>query len=255
MKDHVLYEHPLHETLRVSLRLECLFAQSDHRLTQQGYWDDRAIVATLVDIVNILDRPDYKTKLSKKLIDSKENLSQHLDAEKVDQEKLQSILQQFNSSIEYLNSVNGKLNQDLEKNEFFNNVRQRLGKTGGARNFDLPMYHFWLSTTEKNRRADIDQWFKQIAQVRQAVQLYLKVVRDSTTFDRFTAEKGFFEKDLTATTEYQLVRIYLKNNSKFFPDISIGRHRMSLHFFSMDNVNERPSQFKQDVKFKMALCT
>lgn len=253
MQQVVHYEHPMHETIRVCLRLECLFAQIDERLAGSGYWSHRASVATIVDVINVLDRPDFKAKLTKHLLQCKENLSQHLDEEKVDQIKLQEILQQLTEAINYLQQTSGKLNQTLEQDEFLNSIRLRLSKTGGARNFDLPRYHYWLNLSESQRQRDIQVWLDKLTDIRNILELFLMLVRHSTGPKTEVAENGYYEKALDSSVDYQLVQVSVAAGDNVFPDISVGRHRMSLHFFSLDE-NGKPHQLKQDVEFKLALC-
>lgn len=254
MDNAILYEHPLHETVRVCLRLECLFAQADNRQSFDGYWNDRATVATIVDIVNVLDRPDFKSKLCQRLINCKENLSQHLNEDKVDQEKLGKILLQLATAIEFLNCSTTKLNQSLIENEFLNGVRLRLSKTGGARNFDLPMYHYWLHMPESKRKTDIQHWLSLLTDIQKTIALFLMLTRQSAQFFPVVAENGYYENNLDTSIDYQLLRFYIPKESTAFPDISVGRHRMSLHFFDLNSSDEKPVQFKEDVNFKLALC-
>ena len=254
MNNAILYEHPLHETVRVCLRLECLFAQVDNRQSQDGYWANRATIATLVDLVNVLDRPDFKSKLCQRLINCKEKLSQHLNEEKVDQEKLGPILDQLARCIEFLNNTTNKLNQSLIDNEFFNGVRLRLSQTGGARNFDLPMYHYWLHLPEKKRKEDIVFWISRLADVQKSVALFLMLTRESAQFFPVLANNGYYENNLDTSIDYQLLRFYIDEHTSAFPDISVGRHRMSLHFYTLSNSDERPVQFKEDITFQLALC-
>jgi cell division protein ZapD len=254
MNEFVLYEQPMHEIIRICLRLECLFAQIDYHVETKNYWNNRATIATIADIVNILDRPDFKAKLTKQLIQCKENLRHHLDQERVDQKKLQQVLNELNSAIQFLQQVSGKLNQSLEQDEFFNSIRLRLSKTGGARNFDLPRYHYWLHLPEQTQSKDIKAWLKQLADIRVIIDLYLMLIRQSTLPFTVVAENGYYEKVFDSSVDYQLLRIYVNKNATVFPDISVGRHRMSLHFFTLNTENEQPVQYKNDITFKLALC-
>ena len=253
MDNLILYEHPMNETIRVCLRLECLFAQIEHYLNCRGYWNIRASVASVVDFINILDRPDFKSKLTKQLMHHKENLTQHLNTEHVNQTKLQQVLTQLDESIAYLQNITGKLNQDLEKNEFLNSVRLRLSKAGGARNFDLPMYHFWLHQNEVACQNELQQWITSFHPIQRIIHLLLLLTRQSGQFLRLTAENGYYEKTLDASIDFQLLRIQTTVQAKAFPDISVGRHRISIHFFCLNAV-ERAVQFREDTAFELACC-
>jgi len=243
----------MNETIRVCLRLECLFTQIEHRLSHQGYWSIRASVASIVDLINILDRPDFKSKLTKQLMHHKENLSQHLNTTQVDQVKLKQILQQLDESISYLQNITGKLNQAVEQNEFLNSIRLRLSKAGGARNFDLPMYHFWLHQAESRCQHDLQQWLTSFYPIQHIIDLLLLLTRQSGQFLKVTAENGYYEKVLDASIDFQLLRIKIAIQAKAFPDISVGRHRISIHFFCL-NAEERPLQFKEQLDFALACC-
>ncbi len=63
----IIYEQPVNEHMRVCLRLEHLFEQAMHWLHGTHSWDSRAALAVILEIINVLDRPDLKTKLVKEL--------------------------------------------------------------------------------------------------------------------------------------------------------------------------------------------
>lgn len=253
MDNLILYEHPLNETIRVCLRLEALFAQTEHWLNQSDYWNIRATITSIIDINVILDRPDFKSKLTKQLIDQKENLSQHLNTKLVDQTKLRQVLEQLDNSITYLQNITGKLNQALEQEEFLNSIRLRLNHAGGGQNFDLPIYHFWLHQPETQCQRDLHKWVDYFKPILQIIKLLLMLTRQSGNFITLTASHGYYEKTLDTAIDFQLLRIQTKINAKAFPDISVGRHRLSIHFFCL-NIIERPIQFREDIQFKLAFC-
>ena len=62
----IIYEQPLNELLRVSLRLEHLFHQLDNCQPEQisTPQHSRTIIKLIIDLLNLLDRPDLKFKLS-----------------------------------------------------------------------------------------------------------------------------------------------------------------------------------------------
>ena len=253
MDNLILYEHPMNETTRVCLRIESLFAQLTHYLHNEGYWNIRASVASIVELSNVLDRPDFKNKLTKQLMNHKENLSQHLHDEQVDQPKLQQILRQLDESTSYLQNITGKLNQTIEQDEFLNSVKLRLSTAGGARNFDLPMYHFWLNQSEAHCQHDLQQWLVHFTPIQQIIKLLLLLTRQSGQFLNLMAESGYYEKNLDTSVDFQLLRIHTAANATVFPDVSVGRHRLSIHFFCL-NTAERPVQFREDVHFELACC-
>lgn len=252
----VIYEHPTNEIARVCLRLECLFAQLTHRSNMTGYWENRATVATLVDIVNVLDRPDFKSQLTKRLIQTKESFSQYLYDEKVDQQELQQVLEQLQSAVQQLQNSNGKLNHDLENDEFFNSIRLRLSKIGGAQNFDHTRYHFWLHHNQQQQDVDITRWMNSLNVIKKIIVLYLMILRNSS-LRRYevTAENGYYETLFDVGNDVQLIRIQLTNELNAYPEMSIGKHRMSIHFHKVEPEETRTTKVKEDIPLVLELCS
>ena len=59
---YIYYEQPLNELVRTCLRLEYLSSLLDYYLETSKAGSAHAALATLLDILQILDRPDIKTK-------------------------------------------------------------------------------------------------------------------------------------------------------------------------------------------------
>jgi cell division protein ZapD len=250
MDNLLCYEYPLSEHFRLFLRLEANFAQVEHYLQQCGYWSSRTTVNALCDLLTLLDRPELKTKLLQQLSHYKKIYPTHLTEM---QDKFPNRLSQIESSINYLQNSVGKLTQELDKVEFLTNVRLRLTQTGGGWNFDLPMYHFWLHQSTDRQSTDLKKWYDQLLSVREIIDLLLSISRDSSQFIDVTAKEGFYEQALDQNVDYQLLRFNVAQNLKVFPDFSIGRHRFSLHFFTL-TANEKMQPSTNTVHFKLSCC-
>jgi cell division protein ZapD len=98
----IIFEQPVNEHTRACLRLEQLFQQLAHCLGGPSVWDSRSALAAIIDILNILDRPDLKTKLTKELCRHLANLARLEQTPHVDRKKLSVIL------IELEDIVDGK---------------------------------------------------------------------------------------------------------------------------------------------------
>jgi cell division protein ZapD len=254
MENNLSYEYPLNENFRVCLRLEAMFAQAEFFLQQDGYWNVRAAVASIVDLINILDRSDFKGKILQQLVVYKEAFLQLRQDAELNQEKLTQFLQRIDDSITFLQATIGKLTQGLEKIDFLSSIRLRLAQAGGACNFDLPLYHYWLHLPCEEQKADLQQWYDAIIPVKKTVALLISLSRRSSQFEPMIAKKGFFEQSLDSKIEYQLLRFLIPNALNAYPDISIGRHRFSMHFFKLDE-SGKPERIMEDIEFQLARCT
>lgn len=253
MDEPILYEQPLNETVRTCLRLESLFAQTHSRLKKNGYWNDNATVSSIIDLIAVLERPDFKTKLTQTLMHYKETLTQHTNDATLNQDKLENLLRDLIENIDYLQTTPGKLTQEIDKVEFLSTVRLRSTKIGGMCNFELPLYNYWLHQPEARRQKDLQTWFATFNSIERATNLLIALIRRSGQFTSVSATKGYYEQSLDPQINYQMIRIRTTNDAVAFPDISVGRHRMSIHFFEL-NLEERPLQYKEDFNFEIATC-
>ena len=249
-----IYEQPLNERMRSFLRLEYLFKQCDTTLSGTSSWDNRASLNTLFDINNLLSRSDLKTEILKELERHIDNLTQLMENPKVDHQRLDHILLALDSLSSKIFSNNTPFGHELKQNEFLNAIRQRANVPGGTCEMDIPMFHHWLLQTDEKRSQDLNRWMSGFTNLRQAVDLVLRLIRDSTTPKTAMAEDGFFQRNLDPANPCQILRISLPQDSVFYPEISAGKHRFTVRFMAQVSEQERPKQVKHNVEFELACC-
>jgi len=251
---NIIYEQPLNEQVRLCLRLEYLFAQVDYYLSKKSEWDIRQIISTLLEILNVTDRPDLKNKLGQTLTQHATVLSQLKNAPNVDKDKVKDILNQINILSDGLRNNIQKPGQILRENEFLNAIQQRLYNSAGTCSFSLPNYHLWLKQDYKIIKAKLLEWLEAFQQIRELTQIILDLTRKHTDFKQdIKAISGFYQANLEANINYQMIRISMPEEKKLFPEISVGRHRLAIHFFNID-INGRTTQTTDDVIFELACC-
>lgn len=253
MQGHTIYEHPLNERIRTLLRLEHLFRQASHFLDGQSRWDSRVFMTTLLDILDIFSRGDLKTELLKELERATTNLRALMDIPQVDHTKLGTILRAMEHLIDNLHGLNNQPGQALRDDEFITAVRQRSAIPGGTCDFDLPAYHLWLEGGPAKRQADQRQWLATLDPVKQAIELLLKMTRNSAEARECLAKRGSYQRQLDNSTPFQLVRVMLPSESDYYAEISGSRHRFSVRF--MRPGKERAQLVEEDIHFHLACCS
>lgn len=253
MQGYIVYEHPLSERIRTMLRLEHLFRQASHFLKGQTAWDSRVFITTLLDILDIFSRGDLRTELLKELERSTGNLRGLMQNPNVDHERLGTILRALEHLIENLHSLSAQPGQALRDDEFITAIRQRSSIPGGTCDFDLPVYHRWLEQDRVMREQDQKRWFASLDAVRQAIELLLKMIRNSAEPRALSTDNGSYQKQLESGLPYQMVRVMLPIDSPYYAEISGSKHRFSLRFLKPDE--ERPKLAEDTVTFKLACCS
>ncbi|OGT08070.1 MAG: hypothetical protein A2X78_04590 [Gammaproteobacteria bacterium GWE2_37_16] len=249
------YEQPLNECVRLCLRLEFLFQKAKHYIDDDSGWGTRTTLETILEILNVADRPDLKTKLSKALGMYVVSLSGFIGKKlpsNIDEKKLIHLHDQINQMLEKLNN-SGRAGQNLKENEFIITILQRMSTSGGTCAFSVPSYHLWLQQSVQIRRKQLDEWLSSFLELKAIISLLLRLIRESVILDSAVAKHGFYQMDFDTRLAYQMVRVALPTADLVYPEISVGRHRLSIHFYEL-NTFGRPVQMNKDIKFDLACC-
>ncbi len=250
----IIYDHPLNEVIRVCLRLEHLFQQIDHQLVDATVLGTRNLIQSIADTLHVLDRPDLKSKLAKEMNYHLSTLLRYGDTPEVDIDRLNHLTQQLETLSRNLIDSNVKIGHRLRDLELFNILRLQLASPGGACSFDVPLYSYWLEQPADTRLNIIKNWLEDFEQIRSATSLVLDLVRKHAKIEQKTAVHGFHQELLDPQSPLRMIRVGIIKDIAAYPEISIGRHFLSIRFFSPD-IEKRPGQFTENLPFWLAYCS
>lgn len=254
MENTITYEQPLNEIVRVCLRLEQLFMQLDHQVSDMSILGTRNLIGLIINVLQLLDRPDLKAKLAKEL-SHQMSLLQRLDSTpEIDQSKLRNILKQLDELNRSFIDSSGKIGQPLREIELLNNLRLHLASPGGGCSFDIPVFHFWLHQPIDKRRETINSWLTEFNNIRLATSMLLQLIREGSKIHDKSAEQGFYQELLDPQINLRLIRVAIPIEIPAYSEVSVGRHFLSIRFFS-PNIHERSTQYMHNFDFKLCYCT
>ena len=249
----IVYEQPLSEIIRVCLRLEQLFQQIDHQLNDTSKLGTRNVIHYIINVLHLLERPDLKAKLAKELSHHLTNLMRYGDMPEIDSDKLSALTSQLEALSRSLIDSSGRIGHRLRDIELLNTLRLHLASPGGGCSFDTPLYHYWLQQPAELREATIADWLSDFSQIRAAVTLVLEIVRKNARTEEKTAIHGFHQELLDPQSNLRMIRIGIHQSIPTFPEMSVGRHFMSIRFFLPD-ISRRPLQYADNLNFWLAYC-
>jgi cell division protein ZapD len=247
----IIYEQPLNELIRVCLRLEQLFKQIDHRLDDLSPVGTRHTVSSIIQLLQLLDRPDLKAKLAKELGHHASVLTRLENTPQIDKAKLQQLLRQIDDLMRCFIDSSGKIGQNLRDVELLNNLRLHLATPGGGCSFDIPVYHYWLQLPDEKRKEMFKTWVNEFATIRTTANLLLQLIREGTRTQDKNAEQGFYQELLDPQLNLRMIRVGVPPQYDAYPEISVGRHFLSVRFYT-PNIQERPTQFTGNLPFWLA---
>lgn len=249
----VIYEQPLTERIRVFLRLEFLCAQLRHHRADRSEFGVRSSLHVLLDILAVLSRSDLKNDILKELSEQHAALTRLSEQPGVDPEALRDVLRDLSLAVAGLQRLATQFAGNLmRENDFLTTVANRYAMPGGTCGFDVPVLHYWLSQPSAVAERDLDRWSENILPFEQAIVLYLRLLRDSREAEAVVAPNGMYIHNLRGVC--QLLRVHVPRSIVTYPEISASRHRFSIRFVTLRQIDTRSQQLTVDIPFSIQSC-
>jgi len=248
------YEFPLNERVRTFMRLEHLFARVYRHTEGSDPWDSRAALNGLLEILAILSRGDVRSDVLREMERQGQTLARLRNRSNVDSARLGTILESLEKLRGRLDASEAQVGRSLKDNEFLAALRQRSAIPGGTCGFDLPSLQNWLAQPAEERRGQLNRWLEDLGALDRSLRLVLMLLRESAAATNETAENGLFQRSLESGTSYQLIRVLLDEGTAIFPEISGGKHRITIRFLDQPDVAQRPQPVRTNVVFQLVCC-
>jgi len=248
----IVYEYPLNERIRTLLRLESLFERVRHFLALQGPLEHHVALLTLFEIMEVAGRADLKSDLLQELERQKQVLVSFRNNPQIAEDVLAQVISDMEQTSQSLFAMTGKIGQFLRENEWLMSIKQRTGIPGGACEFDLPSYHFWLHRDSGARLADLMSWISPLYPIRDGTAIVLRLLRDGGKPTQLVANQGTFSQMLGGKTA-QMVRIRMAPEAQYVPEISANKYALNIRF-TVFGIEPRPKPADTDVDFELTFC-
>jgi len=247
----VIYEYPFNELVRSLLRLEYLFERFHYYVEKDDARDMHPAIPLIFDLGEITARADLKSSLMKELDRQKSGLENLKNQAGINQNLLDSTLNEMNSIWQRINQTMGKPNALITDSEWLNTIRTRLNVPGGTSPVDLPSYYSWQFIPAEQRRAILKSYVAPLEPWNDACKMFLRLLRESGQAVKTTAPQGTFQQTMSGKT-YQLMRVYIED-PRIVPEISANKYMLWARFMECDGLS-KPRPITKDFEFHMFLC-
>ena len=248
----ITYEHPLNERIRTLLRLEDLFERGRYFVERSEPLEHHAALLTLFEILEVAGRADLKSDLIQELERQKQMLVSFRNNPQIAEDVLNQLIRDIERTSQALFGMTGRIGQYVRENEWLMSIKQRTAIPGGACEFDLPSYHYWLHRDSAARAADLAGWINPLLPLRDGSTIVLRLLREGGKPAQLVAHQGTFSQMLGGKVS-QMVRIRLPRDSQFIPEISANRYALNIRF-TMFGHDSRPRSSESDVEFELTFC-
>jgi cell division protein ZapD len=246
----VTFEHPMNEEMRVFLCLEKLFHQLQHSISLQ---QTKPAIIAILKIINVLDRPDIKIKICQRLNLYATSLSQLKQFDNVDTHKLTDILQQIDVLKAQMHQQTTRLGEKLKHIEFLNQLRQNINLPGSLAYHNCFIFQAWSHQPLDHQIHNIHTWKKELDAIEKAVNLILKLTRQTAVAQKHIAINGQFQKTLNSNLALGLIVVTTQCST--YPEFSASKRHFNIRFMQPNfNDHSHPTQLQQDVPFTLHYC-
>jgi cell division protein ZapD len=253
----ITYEYPLNERIRTLLRLEDLFERSRHFVARTEPHDHHMALLTLFEIMEVAGRADLKSDLLQELERQKQVLLSFRNNPDIAEDALSHVLKDIEQAAQALFSMTGKIGQYLRENDWLMSIKQRTGIPGGACEFDLPSYHYWLHRPSDERTGQLAAWTGPLYPLRDGTAIILRILRESGKPQTLSAPQGMYQQMLGGKTA-QMLRLRLDPTAQCVPEISANKYVLNIRFMTQNGAHQAPEAKARtadwDVAFELTFC-
>ena len=248
----IIYEYPFNERIRTLLRLEDLYEKFAFFLHQEHPQHHHVALSTIFEMLEVAGRADLKSDLLQELERQKHALLGFRSNPNVSPDVLDEVISELDRCSTALMAAQGKTGQNIRDNEWLMSIRGRTIIPGGACEFDLPSYYAWQHRSPQQRFNDISGWFAPLIPLFDAINLVLKLLRESGRTAKTIAQGGNYQQMLQGKI-YQMLRLSVEETPGVIPEISANKYMLWIRFTLQDG-DMKPKSFESDVSFELTLC-
>ena len=249
----ICYEHPLNERIRTLLRLEDLFDKVTFFANKDDAAEHHSALVTLFEILDVASRADMKSDLLQELERQKQALESLRKNPDVSEEALDQVLNNIQVASHGMLSMTGKVGEYLRENEWLMGIKQRVGIPGGACEFDLPSYHYWLHLDPSLRRENLNEWITPLLPIHDGFSIILRLLRNSGKILQHIAHRGMFQQMGQGCAAHMLC-LKVSESLPCFPEISANKYALTIRFVTSGS-GQKTKVYENDVEFELTFCT
>ena len=234
-----------------------MFERSRHFIARTDPLDHHVALLTLFEILEVASRADLKSDLLQELERQKQVLLAFKNNPDIQEDALSGVLRDIEQAAAALFSMTGKIGQYLRENDWLMSIKQRTGIPGGACEFDLPSYHYWLHRPAEDRTGQLAAWTGPLHPLRDGSAIILRILRESGRPQSLTAPQGMYQQMLGGKSA-QMLRLRIDATTPCVPEISANKYVLNIRFMAQNGdaatVDMRPKTADWNVGFELTFC-
>ena len=244
-----LYEEPVQEKIRKFIKIEFLLNKIYYFKSKDNKSENYIALLALCELYEILSRSDIKSELIREIETQNSYFQTIKEIPQADSSKLNSVLEKQNLLLKLIYNIESNYLDYLEHDILFKTILKNCFTQLQPASID-----FWLSRDILIRETQIDLWLEPLIFIKRSIDFILEVIRKSGRFEDRMAEKGFFIEKLDIKKNILLIRVTLTSDLYYYPQISVGKQRLTIMFMTKDDKNNLVP-YQEDLNFILTTCS
>jgi len=243
-----LYEEPVQEKIRKFIKIEFLLNKIYYFKDKDNKSENYVALLALCELYEILSRSDIKSELIREIETQNSYFQKIKEIPQADSRKLNSVLEKQSLLLKLIYNIESNYLDYLEHDILFKTILKNC-----FTQLQPASIEFWLSRDILIRETQIDLWLEPLVFIKRSIDFILEVIRKSGRFEDRMAEKGFFIEKLDPKKNILLIRVTLTSDLYYYPQISVGKQRLTIMFMTKDDKNNLVP-YQEDLNFILTTC-
>ncbi len=235
-KETITFQLATHFLSRIALRLEFLFKIINQAGNESHEVIHRYALKNLIELINIIEKPELKSRFIKELIRIEHVLKKQDSFEK------KELLMELESQIHILNGVPGRFSQAIHEDIFLKILRQIHHPNTPECEFNSPHLVIWFDSDPLTRQNAINHWVHSLKDLESTVIIYLSLLRSLTEYHSIKAPNGFYQYSFPPKITNHLILLKMNKCLKITPQLQLGHNNLTIRLFestSAQAVNDK----------------
>jgi cell division protein ZapD len=228
----ITFQLATHFLSRIALRLEFLFKIINQASYESHEVIHRFALKNIIEIVDVLEKPELKSRFLKELIRIEHVLNKNNLIENT------QILSDLSRQIHILNHVPGRFSNSIHEDEFLRTLRQIHHPNTKECEFNSPHLVLWFNSDPLLRQQTIAEWVHCLKDLEQTVTIYLSLLREATQYIPITAHNGFYQHSVSPKSVNHLILLKMDKSMGITPKLQLGHHSLTIRLYELATAHE-----------------
>ncbi len=225
------FDFPLSPRVRSYLKLERLFKGAEKCTDLNSIQHVMFLLRNIVDYIDIIDGSSaIKIEILKDLEKNDSQMKEWLADPECDVEYANSLRQKITEAKNILDKFT-RQRTVLKDDPIIELIKPRFLTPNGINSFDTPMFDFWFSLSEDEKKENVKIWLYEMDCIRIPVLTLLEMWRIFAKPQQRVAKLGFMQENADTC---DLINIKYDNKFKAYPVVSGFQSRVNIRFLPFD---------------------